>query len=104
MFRTQHTDPQAAPQAVVRSYTGYAAAVDAPEASQMDTSSAGPSPFLCLADLLSVALDIKNTLTAAIADLKADLKAVATRVETCGGGGHDAWRGHPSGTASSVYT
>lgn len=35
-----------------------------------------------MADLQLVVLDIKNTLTAANSDLKADLKAVASRLET----------------------
>lgn len=68
-------------------------------------SSAGPSPFLCLADLQNVALDINNTLTAAIADLKADLKAVGSRVEHVEAAAmtHGAAI-HPSGTANSVCT
>lgn len=35
-----------------------------------------------MADLQLVAVDIKNTLTAAISDLKTDLKAVASCLET----------------------
>lgn len=35
-----------------------------------------------MADLQLVALDIKNTLTAAISDLKTDLKAFASHLET----------------------
>lgn len=40
-----------------------------------------PSPLLSLADLQMVAMDIKNTLTAAISDLKMDLRAVASHLE-----------------------
>lgn len=40
-----------------------------------------PPPFLSMADLQLVALDIKTTLSAAISDLKADLRAAAARVE-----------------------
>lgn len=39
------------------------------------------SPALCLDDLRSVASDIKNTLSAAISDLRADIQAIALRVE-----------------------
>lgn len=37
--------------------------------------------MLCLDDLQAVAADIKNTLSAAISDLRLDIQATATRLE-----------------------
>lgn len=81
MFQTQHTEAQATSPATDCSYTSSAAVADNPAVSQTGAFLSRSSPFLCLADLQSVALDIKSALTAAVADLKTEIKAINSRVE-----------------------
>lgn len=78
MFRTQHADLQATSQASDRS---YATSADSPGASAAGTLTSHSSPLLCLADLQQVVMDIKSTLSAAISDVKTDIRAVASRLE-----------------------
>lgn len=79
IFHTQHANPQAASQALDRSYSTTA---DAPGASTAaGTFTSHSSPPLCLAELQQVAMDIKSTLSAAISDLKTDIRTVASRLE-----------------------
>lgn len=74
---------QAASQASDRQMAVPAITADSLGASAPSQGTSAPhtSPLLCLSDPQQVALDIKSMLFAAIADLKTDIRAVATRLE-----------------------
>lgn len=80
MFQTQQ---QGDTQASDRHTVNPAVTTESTDASAPAPGTSVPhtSPLLCLADLQQVALDIKSTLFAAIADLKTDIRAVAARLE-----------------------
>lgn len=81
MSCTQHMDLQSPSQALDRSMGGSATIADVPGASRVDVQASQPLPLPSLADRQRVALDIKNTLSAANSDLKINLKGVATHLD-----------------------
>lgn len=80
-FHTQQSGSQASSQASDQHVASHAVSSDSTGVRGVGASHTQPSPLLSLADLQLVALDIKSTLSAAITDLKSDMRAMASHLE-----------------------